>query len=214
LSNAVLKPYFCSRKAFNMFTGIIEELGIVKNIAKEKGNMVITVEASFAAKLKLNESVAHNGACLSVIPVSKKTYKVMAVQETLTRTNIKHLKKGSKINLERSMAANGHVDGHFVLGHIDGIVQCTSVKKLQGSHVFTFSCKKSDRNYIVEKGSVALNGVSLTIANVTKTSFSVAIIPYTFAHTNFESIKPGDEVNVEFDILGKYVVQYMSKSKK
>ncbi|HXP52398.1 MAG TPA: riboflavin synthase [Bacteroidia bacterium] len=197
-----------------MFTGIVEELGIVKDIAKEKGNLLITVEASFTSKLKLNESVSHNGVCLSVIPFTKKQYRVMAVQETLAKTNLKHLKKGDKINLERSMAANGQMDGHFVLGHVDGVMKCTSVKKLQGSHVFTFSCSKNDSNYIVSKGSVALNGVSLTIAKTSGTSFSVAIIPYTFSHTNFQSIKPGDEVNVEFDVLGKYVVQYLAKLKK
>ncbi len=197
-----------------MFTGIIEEPGIVKDIVKEKGNLLITVEASFTSKLKLNESVSHNGACLSVIPFTKKQYRVMAVQETLDRTNLKHLKKGDTLNLERSMLANGSIDGHFVLGHVDGVVKCASVKKLAGSHVFTFTCSKNDLNYIVEKGSVALNGVSLTIANVTAKGFSVAIIPYTFKHTNFQNIKPGNEVNVEYDVLGKYVVQYLSRSKK
>ena len=197
-----------------MFTGIIEEQGIIKDIAKQKGNLLITVEVSFTAKLKLNESVSHNGACLSIIPFTKKQYRVMAVQETLDRTNLKHLKKGDTINLERSMAANGQMDGHFVLGHVDGIVKCTAVKKLAGSHVFTFACSKADMNYIVKKGSVALNGVSLTIAKVSSTGFSVAIIPYTFAHTNFKNIKVGDAVNVEYDVLGKYVVQYLAKFKK
>jgi riboflavin synthase len=176
--------------------------------------MIITVEAPFARKLKLNESVSHNGACLSVIPDSGKLYKVMAVQETQERTNLKHLKKGDKINLERSMSANGTMDGHFVLGHVDGIVKCKSVKKLLGSHVFTFACSKNNLKYLVEKGSVALNGVSLTIASVSKDSFSVAIIPYTFEHTNFKYIVAGTEVNVEYDVLGKYVVQYLSKFNK
>lgn len=189
-----------------MFTGIIEEVGTVKAIEKEKGNLVFTIEAGFAGKLKTNESVAHNGACLSVKPVSKKLYKVTAIQETLDRTNLSKLKKGDTINLERSLKADGRIDGHFVLGHIDNVVTCTSVKKLEGSHVFTFKCDKKDRKYIVQKGSVALNGVSLTIANVTKDSFSVAIIPYTFKHTNFKSITKGSAVNVEFDVLGKYVI--------
>jgi riboflavin synthase len=196
-----------------MFTGIIEELGVVKNIAKEKGNMVFTIEASFTKKLKVNESVSHNGACLSVIPAGK-LYKVMAVQETLDRTNLKHLRKGDKINLERSLSANGQMDGHFVLGHVDGVVKCTAMKKLAGSYVFTFTCPKKDLDYIVSKGSIALNGVSLTIAKLTSNSFSVAIIPYTFKHTNFQDLKAGDEVNVEYDVLGKYVVQYLSKLKK
>jgi riboflavin synthase len=197
-----------------MFTGIIEELGIVKNIANKKGNMVLTIEASFAKKLKLNESVSHNGACLSVIPASGKQYKVMAVQETLDKTNLKHLKKGDKINLERSMSAKGQMDGHFVLGHVDGVAKCTTIKKLKGSHIFTFAGSKSDMNYIVQKGSIAINGVSLTIAKLTATSFSVAIIPYTFKHTNFQDLKVGEFVNIEFDVLGKYVVQYLSKLKK
>jgi riboflavin synthase len=189
-----------------MFTGIIEELGKVKAIKKEKGNLVITIKAGMTRELKLNESVAHNGACLSVILDSKKHYKVMAVQETLNRTNLKHLKKGDEINLERSLKANGRIDGHFVLGHIDATVKCTSVKKLAGSHVFTFSCDPKERKYIVEKGSIALNGVSLTIASLTSSTFSVAIIPYTFKHTVFHNLKTGDEVNVEYDVLGKYAL--------
>lgn len=194
-----------------MFTGIIEQQGTVKAIVKEKGNLVFTIEAPFAGELKLNESISHNGACLSVKPISKKLYAVTAVQETLDRTNIKHLTKGSLVNLERSMKANGRIDGHFVLGHVDGIVKCTSVKKLPGSYVFTFDCGKTNRKYIVEKGSVALNGISLTVASLTKNNFSVAIIPYTFAHTNFGSISKGDEVNVEYDVLGKYVVDNLPK---
>jgi riboflavin synthase len=189
-----------------LFTGIIEASGLVKAIEKEKGNLIFTVEVPFASELKLNESVAHNGACLSVKPVSKKLYKVTAVQETLDKTNLKDLKKGSTVNLERSLKANGRIDGHFVLGHVDGTVRCASVKKLQGSHVFTFACNKAQRKYIVPKGSIALNGVSLTIANISGNSFSVAIIPYTFEHTNFHSLKAGEAVNVEFDVLGKYVL--------
>jgi riboflavin synthase len=194
-----------------MFTGIIEEQGIVKDIAKEKGNLILTIKVSFASKLKKNESLSHNGACLSVIPFTKKQYRVMAVEETLNRTNLKYLKKGDKINLERSMAANGRIDGHFVLGHVDATVKCKSVKKLAGSHVFTFSINKSDRKYLVQKGSIAINGVSLTIANVTADSFSVAIIPYTFKHTNFQNLKAGHEANVEFDVLGKYVIENLSR---
>ena len=194
-----------------MFTGIIEELGTVKDIAKEKGNMILTVEVPFASKLKLNESVAHNGACLSVIPFSKKAYRVMAVQETLSKTNLGHLKKGDCINLERSLLANGRIDGHFVLGHVDATVTCLSIKKLDGSHIYTFTLNKSDRKYIVPKGSITLNGVSLTIAKVDANCFSVAIIPYTFGHTNFQDLKVGDKVNVEYDVLGKYVLGSLSK---
>lgn len=192
-----------------MFTGIIEAQGIVKQIEKEKGNLVFTIEAPFAGELKLNESVAHNGACLSVKPVSKKLYKVTAIQETLNRTNLQYLKKGDAINLERSLKANARIDGHFVLGHVDGVVKCTSFKKLQGSHVFSFSCNKEDALYIIPKGSITINGISLTIASVTYKGFSVAIIPYTFAHTNFKNLKAGSIVNVEFDVLGKYVLGYL-----
>lgn len=197
-----------------MFTGIIEELGKVKNLAMKGGNLYLQIEASFAGKLKLNESVSHNGACLSVIPLTKTCYEVMAVKETLNRTNLKYLKVGDTINLERSLPANGRIDGHFVLGHVDGTVKCQSVKKLKGSHVFIFHCKKEDSKYLVEKGSVALNGVSLTVASASKNTFSVAIIPYTFEHTNFKSIKAGDEVNVEYDILGKYLLKSPGKINK
>jgi len=195
-----------------MFTGIIEETGIVKSLEMKGGNLHLEVEASFAGKLKLNESVSHNGACLSVIPLSKTRYEVMAVKETLSRTNLEHLKVGDKINLERSLPANGRIDGHFVQGHIDGTVKCTSVKKLKGSHEFTFTCKKEDSKYIVEKGSIALNGVSLTVASDKSNTFSVAIIPYTFEHTNFQTIKQGDAVNVEYDILGKYIMKSRIKN--
>jgi riboflavin synthase len=197
-----------------MFTGIIEETGTVRSLATKGGNLHLQIEASFAGKLKLNESVSHNGACLSVIPHKKTVYEVMAVKETLARTNLKHLKVGDTINLERSLPANGRIDGHFVQGHVDGTVKCQSVKKLKGSHVFTFVCKKEDSKYIVEKGSIALNGVSLTVANTSKNIFSVAIIPYSFKHTNFNGIRVGDEVNVEYDILGKYLVKYFEKAKK
>lgn len=178
------------------------------------GNLHLQIKASFSGKLKLNESVSHNGACLSVIPIDKKRYEVMAVKETLAKTNLSSLKPGDIINLERSLPANGRIDGHFVQGHVDGTVKCESVKKLKGSHVFTFSCKKEDSNYIVQKGSVALNGVSLTVANATKNKFSVAIIPYTFEHTNFNRIGIGDKINVEYDILGKYLVKYMARTKR
>src|ERR1700689_2410515 len=133
-----------------MFTGIIEHLGKIKDIAMKGGNLHLQVDAAFAGKLKLNESVSHNGACLSVIPLTKSSYEVMAVEETLARTNLKHVKVGDMVNLERSLPANGRIDGHFVQGHIDGTVKCQSVKKLKGSHVFTFICKKEDSKYIVE----------------------------------------------------------------
>lgn len=198
-----------------MFTGIIEELGTVKSSAMlRNGNLYLTIDASFAGKLKLNESISHNGVCLSVIPQSKTSYEVMAVKETLDRTNLKYLKVGDKINLERSLPANGRIDGHFVLGHVDGTVKCELVEKLKGSHVFSFTCKKEDMANIVEKGSVALNGVSLTVASSFRNIFSIAIIPFTFEHTNFMNIKEGDKVNVEYDILGKYLLNYLKKTKR
>lgn len=197
-----------------MFTGIIEHLGKVKSVVMKGGNLHLLVEASFAGNLKLNESVSHNGACLSAIPQTKSLYEVIAVKETLDRTNLKHVRVGDMINLERSLPANGRLDGHFVQGHIDATVKCLSVKKLKGSHLFNFALKKEDNKYIVEKGSVALNGVSLTVANTSQNSFTVAIIPYTFQHTNFNSIKEGDKVNIEYDILGKYLVRYLEKTKK
>jgi riboflavin synthase len=189
-----------------MFTGIIEELGTIKSIEKDKTNLVFTIESGIAEELKLNESVSHNGACLSVKPVSNKLYCVTAVKETLDRTNLKHLKKGDKVNLERSMKANGRIDGHFVLGHVDGAAECIAIKNLKGSHEFTFAIAKQNRKYIVEKGSIAINGVSLTVASLSKKKFSVAIIPYTFEHTNFKALKKGDKVNIEYDVLGKYVL--------
>lgn len=197
-----------------MFTGIIEETGVVKSLSMKGGNLHLQIEASFAGKLKRNESISHNGACLSVIPLNPKRYEVMAVKETLDRTNLGRLRVWDIINLERSLPANGRIDGHFVQGHIDGTVKCQSIKKLKGSHIFTFTCPKEDSKYIVEKGSIALNGVSLTVAGIAKNTFSVAIIPYTFQHTNFNRIGVGDEVNVEYDILGKYLVSYLQKAKK
>lgn len=197
-----------------MFTGIIEQMGVVKSLAMKGGNLHLQIDTPFASELKMNESVSHNGICLSVIPLSKTRYEVIAVQETLKRTNLKALQVGDKLNLERSLAVNGRIDGHFVQGHVDGTVKCKWVKKLKGSYLFTFTCNKGDNKYIVEKGSVALNGVSLTIAEAALNSFSVAIIPYTFEHTNFKNIKAGDDVNVEYDILGKYLIRYFETVKK
>lgn len=197
-----------------MFTGIIEEIGTIKSLVMKGGNLHLQIEASFAGELKRNESVSHNGACLSVIPKSKTRYEVMAVKETLDRTNLKYLNISDTINLERSLLVNGRMDGHFVQGHVDATVKCKAVKKLKGSHVFTFIGEEKDSKFIVEKGSIALNGVSLTVADISKNIFSVAIIPYTFEHTNFNNIKAGDEVNVEYDIFGKYVLKYLEKIKK
>jgi riboflavin synthase len=189
-----------------MFTGIIEGLATVKKLSMDKGNMEIAFETAFVKSLKRNNSVAHNGVCLSVDSVSGILYTVVAIEETLEKTNLKNLKVGDKVNVERSVKANGRMEGHFVLGHVDGTVKCKSVKKLEGSHIFSFAFDKKDRKYMVDKGSITLNGVALTIAELTSSTLSVAIIPYTFSNTNFQFIKPGDKVNVEYDILGKYVL--------
>ncbi len=189
-----------------MFTGIIEELGTVKEIKKDKTNLVFTIESGIAKDLKLNESVSHNGACLSVKPLSSWLYCVTAVKETLKRTNLGRLKKGDKINLERSLKAVARIDGHFVLGHVDEVAECLSIKNVKGSHDFTFSLSKENKKYVVKKGSIAINGISLTVVQLTKKKFSVAVIPYTFEHTNFKNLKKGDWVNIEYDVLGKYVL--------
>jgi len=189
-----------------MFTGIIEELGTVKEIKKDKTNLVFTIESAIAKDLKLNESVSHNGACLSVKPISNRLYCVTAVKETLKRTNLGRLKKGDKINLERSLKANARIDGHFVLGHVDEVAECLSIKNVKGSHDFIFGLSKENKRYVVKKGSIAINGISLTVVQLSKKKFSVAVIPYTFAHTNFKNLKKGNWVNIEYDVLGKYVL--------
>ncbi len=201
IRNLSRNSYFCI-----MFTGIIEELGTVKALERDKGNLIITIKSKLARRLKLNDSVAHNGVCLSVTPLSKKLYQVTAVKETLNRTNLKNLKMGDKVNLERALKAEARFNGHFVLGHIDSTAECLSAKKLRGSYIFNFSCRPDDRRYLVQKGSIAINGVSLTIAGIDKSGFSTAIIPYTFENTVFRYMKSGDKANMEFDVLGKYAL--------
>ena len=189
-----------------MFTGIIEQLAEVVVLKKEGDNLHISLKLTITNELKIDQSIAHNGVCLTVVDIKDDVYTVTAINETLLKSNLGLLEVGSKVNLERSMQMGGRVDGHMVQGHVDQTAVCTKVKKEDGSHVFTFEYKESD-NLTVEKGSVCVNGVSLTVVNSKENSFSAAIIPYTFEHTNFHNFKVGTIVNIEFDILGKYIAK-------
>jgi riboflavin synthase len=198
-----------------MFSGIIEEAAVVVALRKEQENLHLTMTCSFVDELKIDQSVAHNGVCLTVVELTDKTYTVTAIKETLDRTNLGVLAVGSKVNLERSMMMNGRLDGHIVQGHVDQTSVCTEVKEADGSWYFTFAYdfdkEMAKRGYMtVDKGSVTVNGVSLTVCNPTDNSFQVAIIPYTYEHTNFHQIQVGSVVNIEFDIIGKYVSRMMS----
>ncbi len=193
-----------------MFSGIIEEAATVVALEKDKENLHITMQCSFVNELRIDQSIAHNGVCLTVVKKNGETYTVTAIKETLDRSNLGLLKIGDKVNIERSMLMNGRLDGHIVQGHVDQTAQCVEVKEADGSWYFTFSytCNKemAKKGYLtVDKGSVTVNGVSLTVCNPTEDSFQVAIIPYTYEHTNFHQIKKGSTVNLEFDIIGKYV---------
>lgn len=198
-----------------MFSGIIEEAALVVAIVKDQDNLDITMSCSFTNELKIDQSVAHNGVCLTVVSTTDTTYTVTAIHETLQCTNLGKLVPGAKVNLERSMIMNGRLDGHIVQGHVDQTAICTEVKEAEGSWYFTFEYnfdkEMAKRGYMtVDKGSVTVNGVSLTVCNPTDKSFQVAIIPYTHAHTNFHQIEKGTVVNLEFDIIGKYVSRMMS----
>ncbi|WP_320051550.1 riboflavin synthase [uncultured Acetobacteroides sp.] len=194
-----------------MFSGIVEEAGKVVMLEKEKDNLNITVNCSFADKLKIDQSIAHNGVCLTVVNLKEGEYTVTAIKETLQKTNLGLLEVGEKINLERSMRMEALLDGHIVQGHVDQTAVCTSIEEVNGSWYFTFKYDPSLGNITVEKGSVAVNGVSLTVVNSKDDEFSVAIIPYTYEHTNFHQFKVGTVVNLEFDILGKYVTKLMKQ---
>jgi riboflavin synthase len=198
-----------------MFSGIIEEAAQVVALRKEQENLHLTMECSFVDELKIDQSVAHNGVCLTVVELTDKTYTVTAIKETLDCTNLGKLVVGSKVNLERSMLMNGRLDGHIVQGHVDQTAVCTEVKEADGSWYFTFEYAfdkdMAKRGYMtVDKGSVTVNGVSLTVCNPTDNTFQVAIIPYTYEHTNFHQIQKDTIVNLEFDIIGKYVSRMMS----
>lgn len=200
-----------TRNIKEMFTGIIETLGKVEKIEKEGTNVHFTFSSSIASELKVDQSVAHNGVCLTVVSVSGNNYKVTAIDETLKRTNLGNLKSGDIVNLERCMPANGRFDGHIVQGHVDTTATCKKITDLKGSWEFVFEHEKNQNNITAEKGSITINGVSLTVVNSTDTSFSVHIIPYTFENTNFKTLKADDKINLEFDIVGKYVAKLMGK---
>jgi riboflavin synthase len=197
-----------------MFTGIIEAMGEVKEISIEKSNRVFYIKSDIATHLKIDESVSHNGICLTVEDVRKDTYRVVSIQETLEKTNAGLWNPGDTINLERSMKKNGRLDGHIVQGHVDGTAVCTERKDKEGSIEFSFQFSDIFAPLIIEKGSVCLNGVSLTAFNVDRSNFTVAIIPYTLSHTNFKTLMEDDIVNVEYDILGKYVQRILNLQSK
>ncbi|MEO7802560.1 MAG: riboflavin synthase [Ginsengibacter sp.] len=196
-----------------MFTGIIEALGIVKKIEVHGTNKTFWIEAPFTGEIKVDESIGHNGVCLTVEEISENDYRVTAILETLEKTNIDDWFVGKKVNLERSLRLNATMDGHIVQGHVDAKAICKKVKALEGSWEFTFTYDKKFAPLIIEKGSVAINGVSLTAFEVTKKKLTVAIIPFTYQHTSFSDLKEGDIVNIEFDVLGKYVARMLTLKK-
>jgi len=198
-----------------MFSGIVEEAATVVALEREKGNLHITLKCSFTHELKVDQSVAHNGVCLTVVSIDGDNYTVTAIKETLDRSNLGLLKVGSKVNLERSMKMDGRLDGHIVQGHVDQTAVCTNVVEADGSWYYTFQYEfdkeMAKKGYLtVDKGSVTVNGVSLTVVNPTEKSFSVAIIPYTYEMTNFHQIEKGSVVNIEFDIVGKYISRILA----
>ncbi|MBT8177918.1 MAG: riboflavin synthase [Eudoraea sp.] len=192
-----------------MFTGIIESLGQVAKLEKEGGNLHITIKAGIANELKIDQSVAHNGVCLTVVAVNGDTYTVTAIQETLQKSNLGLLAVGNHVNLERSMVLGDRLDGHIVQGHVDQTAVCTAVKTLEGSWMYTFEYDSKLNNVTIEKGSVSVDGVSLTVVDSGENTFSVAIIPYTYDNTRFKDYKIGSVVNLEFDVIGKYVARLL-----
>ena len=193
-----------------MFTGIIEELGTVKKIEKNKGNIHLTINVSFTPELKIDQSIAHNGVCLTVISIKNNEYTVIAIKETLEKTNLGNLIPGDKINLERCMKIGDRLDGHIVQGHVDTTAICNKIETIEGSWIFSFEYpKKSISETTVEKGSITINGTSLTVVDSKESEFSTCIIPYTFENTSFKYLKEGGQVNIEFDVIGKYVARMM-----
>mgnify|MGYP000111701312 CR=1 FL=1 len=199
-----------------MFTGIIESLGKIKKLEKEGTNVHITVESDLSNELKIDQSLAHNGVCLTVVDIQNNEYVVTAVDETLVRSNLGDIEIGTELNLERAMISGARLDGHMVQGHVDKTGVCVGKKDLNGSWEFSFQYESSPEHLLVDKGSICINGVSLTVVNPSTPDennsviFSVAIIPYTFEHTNFKNLKAGDRVNLEFDVIGKYIAKYLS----
>jgi len=194
-----------------MFTGIIEELGEIVELNREQDNLHITVKSKVSKELKIDQSLAHNGVCLTVVALGDNTHTITAIKETIDKSSIGKLKVGDKVNLERAMQLGARLDGHIVQGHVDQVAVCTEVLALEGSWVFSFSYDNTYNNLTIEKGSITINGVSLTVVNSKVDAFSVAIIPYTYDNTNFNQININDLVNLEFDVIGKYVARLMVK---
>ncbi|MGB5820198.1 MAG: riboflavin synthase [Saonia sp.] len=190
-----------------MFTGIIETLGKVEQLEKDGGNLHVTINSPMARELKIDQSVAHNGVCLTVVEINDEMYTVTAIEETLLKTSLGNLKKGDKVNLERAMVLGTRLDGHLVQGHVDQTAVCTSIEEKDGSWFFSFEYDASYNNVTIEKGSITIDGTSLTVVDSGKNSFSVAIIPYTYEHTRFNTYGVGTVVNLEFDVIGKYVAR-------
>tara|TARA_R110002050_G_scaffold195593_1_gene330429 strand:- start:19722 stop:20315 length:594 start_codon:yes stop_codon:yes gene_type:complete len=193
-----------------MFTGIIEELATVVNLQREQENLHITLKSKITSELKIDQSVAHNGVCLTVVKIAGDEYTVTAIKETLDRSNIGDFAIGDEVNLERSMMMQGRIDGHIVQGHVDQTAKVVSITDENGSTIYGFDYDKSEGNLTVSKGSITVNGVSLTVVASQPGHFSVAIIPYTIEHTNFHNFKIGSKINLEFDVIGKYVATYMA----
>ncbi|MFM2306875.1 MAG: hypothetical protein RLZZ367_1544 [Bacteroidota bacterium] len=196
-----------------MFTGIIETLGNVVDLKRKDGNLELIVSSAITHELKIDQSVAHNGICLTVVELKDNWHRVTAIDETLKKTNLGNIAIGDEVNLERCMQMNGRLDGHIVQGHVDQTGECLSVEDQNGSWLYTFRYKPSVNNLVVEKGSICINGISLTAFNAVDDLFSVAIIPYTYQYTNIKSVKPGTLVNLEFDIIGKYVARMAAFAK-
>jgi len=194
-----------------MFTGIVEAIGQVENIETEGSNLHFTIKSNISSELKIDQSVSHNGVCLTVVNIDKDCYTVTAIDETLKKSNLGTLKVNDEVNLERAMKLGDRLDGHIVQGHVDQTAICESISSEDGSWFFSFSYDNSLGNVTIEKGSITVNGVSLTVVDSKDNTFSVAIIPYTYRHTNFKNLKIGDLVNLEFDVLGKYVKKLMGK---
>jgi len=192
-----------------MFTGIIECIATVEKIEKDKGNLNISLKSTITKELKVDQSLCHNGVCLTVVKLNDDIYTVTVIEESLKKTNLGELKPGDIVNLERSMSVNSRFDGHIVQGHVDEVAVCSKLFETNGSWQYVF--KHSEQNITVEKGSITINGVSLTVVNSTSSSFSVAIIPYTYENTNFKKIIEGSKVNLEFDVLGKYISKLIKK---
>lgn len=191
-----------------MFTGIIKELGVVQKIEKEGSNIHVTIEAEMTKELKIDESIAHNGVCLTVVAIDENQYTVTAIEETMLKTNLGAWVVGTEVNLERAMIMNARLDGHIIQGHVDKTGTCVKIKEVDGSWYFTFEYEETEDHLLVDKGSVCVNGTSLTVVDPIDNHFSVAIIPYTYEETVFRNMKVGDAVNLEFDILGKYIAKY------